>query len=355
MNTVRDHRIAVLALTTGGARLARMVAKGLQDTQLYLPQRLQEPPFSADVTYFTDWRQAAQEAFQRHRRLVFIMACGIVVRTLAPWLTSKNTDPAVVVLDEKGEFAISLLSGHVGGANQLARQVAQVSGGTPVITTATDVNQAPAVDLLAQEANCTPYPMARVKLFNRWLAEGERVSLYSRWPLPVNWQQGFQMIEDAGQLPTLGPVVYITNQLVPATEQPRLILRPRNLVVGLGCRKGVTLQQVLQAIKTACKLGGYSLLSLAKLATVDLKMQEPALRQAAAYFKVPLTSVAREEIAKLDGQFTSSDFVRQKIGVGGVCEPAAMIASGGGQIGVSKQKLGPVTVAIAEAKLWWWA
>lgn len=355
MNIVKDDKIAVLALTAGGARLAEVLAKGLGDIRIYLPKRLQDQHFPVNATYFTDWRQVASEAFKCHRRLVFIMACGIVVRTLAPWLGNKSSDPAVVVLDEKGKFAISLLSGHVGGANQLASQVAQISGGTPVITTATDVNQAPAVDLLARDVNCTPYPASRVKLFNRWLAEGEKVNLYSRWPLPEDLQRGFCYIEKESQFTKESPMVYLTNQLVPPTEHLRLMLRPRNLVVGLGCRKGVTLQQVLTAVKTAFRLGNYSLLSLARLATVDLKLQEPALQQAAAYFKVPLVAVAREEIAKLDGQFTPSDFVQQKIGVGGVCEPAAMIASGGGQIGVPKQKLGPVTVAIAEVKLWWLA
>lgn len=352
MNSVQNDSIAVLALTAGGAELAKSLAQGLGKVQLYLPQRLQGLVVSGDTTYFTDWRQMAKEVFQRHQRMIFIMACGIVVRTLAPWLVGKNIDPAVVVLDEKGQFAISLLSGHVGGANELARQVARVTGGTPVITTATDVNGAPAVDLLAQQTSCSPYPASQVKLFNRWLVEGEKVTLFCRWPLPEDLQQGFHYIENLDQLPLTGPVVYLTNRLTPTTGQPRLLLRPRNLVVGVGCRQGVTLQQVIKAVKTACKLGRFSLLSLACLATVDLKLQEPALQQAAAYFKVPLVAVSREEIAKLEGQFTPSDFVRQKIGVGGVCEPAAMLASSGGQIIVPKQKLGPVTAAIAEARLW---
>ncbi|AQS60075.1 cobalt-precorrin 5A hydrolase [Desulforamulus ferrireducens] len=355
MNSVRHDSIAVLALTAGGAQLARNLARELDKVHLYLPMRLQHPANIKDITYFTDWRQTARDVFQHHRQIVFIMACGIVVRTLAPWLTDKGKDPAVVVMDERGQYAISLLSGHVGGANELAQQVARVTGGTPVITTATDVNGAPAVDLLAQQLSCTVYPASRVKLFNRWLAEGERVKLYSRWPLPADLQQGFAYLDTLDQVPGSGPIIYLTNQLVPATGQPRLLLRPRNLVVGIGCRQGVTLGQVITAVKTACKLGGFSLLSLACLATVDLKLQEPALQQAAAYFKVPLVAVAREEIAKLEGQFTPSDFVRQKIGVGGVCEPAAMLASNGGQIMVTKQKLGPVTVAIAEARLWWLA
>ncbi|GAB6158360.1 cobalamin biosynthesis protein [Desulfotomaculum varum] len=353
MVTERENKVAILALTRGGAQLAATLGKLLEQAQLYLPRRLYSGCLPPDTRYFDHWQQAAAEVFARHSRLIFIMASGIVVRTLAPLLQSKHTDPAVVVLDEQGRFAVSLLSGHLGGANRLAQTVAGLLGGTAVITTATDVQGVPALEMLAQELACEIYPARRIKLFNRLLAEGEQVTLCSRWPLPPRFRHGFTYLEGC---PTdvRGPVVYLTNKLVPTARDPRLLLRPRNLVVGVGCRKGVSGRQVTEAVKTACRLGGFSILSLQGLATVDLKMQEPGLREAAQYLRVPLLEVTRQQIEALQGQYTPSEFVKERIGVGGVCEPAALIAGGTGRLQLAKQKLGPVTVAIAEAKLWWW-
>ncbi|AEG59179.1 cobalt-precorrin 5A hydrolase [Desulforamulus ruminis] len=355
MDTARTNAIAVLALTRGGARLAGRLGHLLPDqVHLYLPRRLCEGELPGQAFPFDRWQQAAGKVFAGYRRILFIMASGIVVRTLAPLLDSKQTDPAVVVLDEKGRFAISLLSGHLGGANELARQIAEVLGAMPVITTATDVNDAPALDLLARELACRIYPPSEIKRFNRFLVEGEQVILYSRWALSPEYRAGFTYIDRQEDIPLGHPVVYITNRIVPLGPQPRLLLRPRNLVVGVGCRRGVKADQIIGAIKAVFKGEKLSLLSLQALATVDVKMKEPGLLQAAEYFKVPLVEVGREQIEALSGQFAPSDFVKQSIGVGGVCEPAAMTASGQGKIIIPKQKMGPVTVAVAEAGLQWW-
>ncbi|AEF93473.1 cobalamin (vitamin B12) biosynthesis CbiG protein [Desulfotomaculum nigrificans CO-1-SRB] len=352
MVTAPANKVAVLALTRGGAQLAGTIYKLLPGVQLVLPQRLAMAGHPADTLYFADWQQAAGTAFSRYRQLIFIMATGIVVRTLAPMLGSKRTDPAVLVIDEQGQFVISLLAGHLGGANELARRVAELLGARAVITTATDVNEKVAVDILARQLNCDIYPLHRVKLFNRYLAEGEPVALYSEWQLPPGLTAGFDLLKDRTDDPGTSPVVYITNKLLGPSQGARLILRPRNLVAGVGCRRGVGPEQIIRAVKTAFKRGGFSLLSLKALATVDIKMQEPGLQQAAAYLRVPLLEVTKEQIAALAGQYIQSDFVRESIGVGGVCEPAAITASGQGTIKLAKQKLGAVTVAIAEAKLW---
>ena len=350
-----ESKTAILALTAGGARLAERLAGLLGDVQLYLPERLAQEGLATEVRYFNHWQRAAEEAFHGYRRLIFIMASVIVVRTLAPFLVSKRSDPAVLVLDEQGQFVISLLSGHLGGANLLAERVAKLLGGTAVITTATDVNGVPALDLLAQKLECEIYPMSKVKVFNRLLVEGEPVGLFSQWPLPESLRAGFdyRTKEERNEEKA---TVYITNKrLWPKDQGLRLLLRPRNLVVGVGCRRGVSREQIISAVKGAFRLAGLSLLSLQAIATVDLKMNEPGLQQAASYYKVPLVEVTRDQIQQLGGCFTPSEFVQEKIGVGGVCEPAAQIVSGRGKLILPKQKMGPVTVAIAEARLWWWA
>ncbi|GAB6180939.1 cobalamin biosynthesis protein [Desulfotomaculum defluvii] len=346
------NKVAVLALTNGGASLAQKLASLLAGAELYLPERLFHAGFSP-ATFYDQWQETVKVVFQKYSQLIFVMATGIVVRTLAPLLQSKGTDPAVVVLDERGQHAISLLSGHLGGANALARRVAALIGGTAVITTATDVVGVASLDMLAKELDCQVYPSQGIKLFNRLLVEGEPVKIVSPWTIRPEVMQGLT-VSHPDKCCSQGPVVYITNQLVQHRGEPRLMLRPKNLIAGVGCRKGVSWVQIVAAIKATFRSSGYSLLSLKYLATVDLKMQEHGLLQAANYFRVPLIEVTREQIKNLSVQYTKSNFVKEQIGVGGVCEPAALIASGMGLIKVPKQKIGPVTVALAEAKLLWW-
>ncbi|MDO7786355.1 cobalt-precorrin 5A hydrolase [Desulforamulus aquiferis] len=354
MATEKENRIAVFALTRGGVELGEALGRLFSDIQLMVPSRFKSRQFVQETVFFDDWNGAVREAFKKYRQLVFIMATGIVVRTLAPLLESKYTDPGVVVLDERGSFAISLLSGHLGGANALANKLSRALKCTPVITTATDVNGVIALDSLAADLECRIYPRSQLKVFNRLLAEGERIPLFSQWPLKHNLGEGLKYIPGT-MISKEGVGVYITNRLLPPDNEARLILRPRNLVAGVGCRKGVSRDLIVSALKRAFRLGGLSLLSLKCLASIDIKMKEIGLCQGAEYFKVPLVQVDRENIEELTGQYTPSDFVKEIIGVGGVCEPASMIASGMGKIVVPKQKLGPVTVALAEEKLWWWA
>lgn len=356
-----ENKTAVLALTRQGVNQAHRLYDLLENVQLMVPKRLEQKYLPGDTVYFESLQQLVQGIFPQYRQLIFVMATGIVVRTIAPLLNSKKTDPAVVVLDELGHFAISLISGHLGGANKLTLKVAMLLGSTPVITTATDIHGVTALDTLAKELGCQIYPSAGVKVFNRMLVEGEEIDLYSEWPLPREMYSNFNYF--TGENFPRGPFrVYITNKRIKrltgttkvGTAAQHLILRPKNLVVGVGCRKNVTGQQVVEAIKSCFRIGGYSIHSLKAIATVDIKMTEAGIVYAAKYFNVPLVEVSKKQIISLDGSFIHSDFVKEKIGVGGVCEPAAMTVSGMGPLRISKQKIGPVTVALAEARLWWW-
>lgn len=342
--------IAVVALTAGGASLAERISRQL-GVRVYLPVRLKEIT-SMSAFYFDNFDLCVEQIFKSHRQLIFIMATGIVVRKLAALLVNKRKDPAVVVMDERANFAISLLSGHYGGANKLANQMAQLTGATPVITTATDVCQRGAVDLLAQKLQCHISPVAKIKVFNRLLVENENINLYSQWLLPVNLNlKGLTQQAWSKNLAIIPPAVIITNRLVP-TGRDIIKLRPRNLVVGIGCRRGVTAGEVMAAVKQVFTQRKLSLLSLKKIATVDLKHDEEGLLRAAAYLKTPLAFVTRDQIASIADQYSHSRIVKKKIGVGAVCEPTAIIASHQGQLIVPKQILGRITVAVAEQVSW---
>jgi cobalt-precorrin 5A hydrolase len=351
---VTAAKVAVVALTAGGAMLANKIAHQLK-TEVYVPTRLYKKTIqtSMSVHYFDDFDQCVEQIFGYHRQLIFIMATGIVVRKIAPLLNNKQVDPAVVVMDERANFAISLLSGHQGGANQLAHQVALITGATPVVTTATDVCHRGAVDVLAQKLRCNVYPLRRVKVFNRLLVENQMVNLYCQWPLPTGLNhRGLSLQVWSENIAPFLPAVIITNKLIPHSEDV-IKLRPRNLVVGIGCRRGVTANEVIAAIKFVFARYRLSLLSLKQVASVDLKYDEKGLLEATANLKVPITFVTKSEITSLAGQYHESDIVKKKIGVGAVCEPSALIVSGQGKLIVAKQILGRVTVAVAEQALWW--
>lgn len=352
MNIERPgNKLAVFALTEGGAILAERVSKQI-DAALYIPNRLTgfiDSDSTAEINYFKNFTETAQSLFGKFAAFVFVMAAGIVVRVIAPVLKSKYVDPAVVVVDEAGQFVISLISGHVGGANELARKIASLTGATPVITTATDVRNRPAVDMLAKQLNCIPMPLALVKKVNLALAEGKDVNIESSWPVPRHLTRGF-IYKHSKQVSWR---VMITSDAKSQADNT-LYLLPHNLVVGIGCRRGVPGEVIISALEQLIEVlpGGRN--RLKALATIDLKKNEKGIYEAASYFNLPVRIIPREEIKKLNVTFKQSDFVKKTVGVGGVCEPAAIIASNMGRVIVPKTKAGPVTIAVAEEKLWWW-
>jgi cobalt-precorrin 5A hydrolase/precorrin-3B C17-methyltransferase len=276
-------------------------------------------------------------------RLVFIMASGIVVRTIAALLKDKRSDPAVVVLDEKGEYVVSLVSGHLGGANRLAKEVAEITAGQPVITTASDVNALPAIDLWAEEQglivdNWPQVAKAGTRLINR-----RTLKVFSE--IPVRLPAAFLAVDESASAD-----VVVSNK----TTGPRLmhrpdavLLRPRNLVVGIGCNSGTSADEIEEAVKSTFESSGLSVLSVYCVGTVDKKANEPGLVAFAKKLSLPLISFTSDEINRVPG-VTPSEAARKATGAQAVAEPAAILASNHGRLLVEKQKIGNVTVAIAE-------
>ncbi len=375
----RSKETAIIALTATGAKLAFHIAPSIEDAVVFVPQRLQNhvsPVPGLKVEYFSEWEPIFSRAFRQFSYIVCIMAAGIVVRTLASLLVSKYQDPAVVVTDEKGRYVISLLSGHIGGGNALAHRVAAITRGQAVITTATDVHEKPALDLLAQKMGAKPEPLMQVKKISRMLVENQTVNLYSNLPLVISVTRGFQycgwpwgtmlrpqdhtMLFQRGEALTVKensikePAVIISHQIVHRQGLTSCIrLVPQNLVMGIGCRRGVELDQLQTAIQQVIAQYHLSPASISALATIDFKTGEPGLQLMAQKMELPLIGVSKDQIMALEGTYTPSHWVYENIGVGGVCEPAALIVASRGYLMVPKQKIGPVTISIAMAKSWW--
>ncbi|MEW6658084.1 MAG: cobalt-precorrin 5A hydrolase [Thermodesulfobacteriota bacterium] len=339
----------IVALTPQGAALARRLCKNLAGAQCWLPRgQAGEDP---GVRAFHQLAPVFQEAFQAGENLVCIMAAGIVVRSIAPYLRGKDTDPAVVVVDEAGQFAVSLLSGHLGGANDLARRVAEILGGTPVITTATDIQGLPALDSLAAARGLSIENLAAVRQVHMALLSGNKVRLVDPDGFladlikenPGLFSRGNDL--DAA-LAGAGPSVYVGFR-ERAWPPGWLVLRPQNLVAGMGCHKGTPAPEILSFIKETFRQEGLSLASLKALATIEAKKEEPGLRQAAADLGVEFIWFTAEELKTVTVPHPSPQVVRH-LGVASVSEAAALKA-GGVELILTKVKGANATLAVARA------
>jgi len=342
-----ERKIRVLALTPQGAVLARRLCRDLPGAQCWLPQvQAGEDP---GVRAFDQLAPVFQEAFQQGENLVCVMAAGIVVRSIAPYLRGKDSDPAVVVVDEAGEFAISLLSGHLGGANALAREVAQILGGTPVITTATDVQKLPALDSLAAARGLIIENLPAVRQVHMALLSGNKVRLVDPEGFLADLLEEYpglftgEMDLD-GALTAEGPGVYVGFR-ERAWPPGWLVLRPHNLVAGMGCHKGTPAQELIEFIQEIFRQERLSLASLKALATIEAKKEEPGLRQAAAGLGVEFIWFTAEELKTVTVPHPSPQVARH-LGVESVSEAAALKA-GGGELVLGKVKGANATLAVA--------
>ena len=261
-----------------------------------------------------------QEQFAAADALVFVGAVGIAVRAIAPCCRSKAADPAVVVLDEGGRFAIPLLSGHLGGANELARRLAAVCRAVPVITTATDGRGLFAVD---EWARCHRFAVAepeRIKTVSSALLAGQTVHYASDWAIAG--------LPPAGVCPACdGDEADFALTLTPAGRALHLI--PRIAVLGVGCRRGISEQRLAEAFRAFCAETHFAAQGVCRVASIDLKKNEAGLAAFCLANGWRMDFYTAEQLRAVSGSFTPSPFVQSVTGVDNVCERAAVLASGG--------------------------
>jgi cobalt-precorrin 5A hydrolase len=356
----RRNNTAVLALTRQGAELGRVIVRRLPGAHLYVPGKLlMKGPgvrgFDQDLpTVFAG-------LIHDYSGIICIMAAGIVVRTLSPLLTRKDRDPAVVVVDEKGRFAISLVAGHMGGANKLAARVAAIAGGTPVITTATDVQGVFALDLLAKRLRCKALDFELLKRCSYDLLHGEKVSLYPallRSVIPAGERRGITFYTSIKRLLASDcrcKVVVSNREVIPAGRGKKsgavIHLRPGNLVIGIGCNRDTPSSEIEQAVMEGLERVGCLLQSVARVATVSNKASEKGLLAFVRRHGLALDVFSPVRLNRVACPTPPSPHALKALGSGGVCEPAAMLSAGVKRLLCPKQKNGNVTVAIAEIPL----
>jgi cobalt-precorrin 5A hydrolase len=339
--------LAIYALTLVGARLGRALA-GQLGGDLFVPDKLAE---EFGGRGFASLLPLVGDTWPRYGRHVFVAAAGIVVRAVAPHLRSKDRDPAVVVVDQRGRFAVSLVSGHLGGANALAREVAALTSGQAVVTTATDVEGVPALDDLARERGLAVADTAAIKPVNVALLAGDSVQICD----PEGWLGLAQAgPEWAGRLETVPDlaawrpgrpgVVVSWREVAPQPEM--LVLHPPCLCVGVGCRRGAAAGEIASALRAVLAEEGLALASVLSLGTVREKQDEEGLLAAAAALGKGLFFFTPGELAEVATPNPSA-VVERRMGTPSVCEAAALLLSGSDALLVEKRVLGGVTVAVA--------
>ena len=324
---------AILAFTRQGAALGKVLAEAL-DASLHVPARFAAEVGAEAYDSLEGW---TARMWGEKDALIFVGACGIAVRAIAPHVKDKFTDPAVVSVDEAGRFVIPLLSGHVGGANELALRVAALTGGQAAISTATDVNGLFAVDVWARGRDMVITDRTLAKEVSAALLEGKPVGFASDFGHPC--PQG--LAEGPAELG-----VWVTWKTGEGPFPRTLRLAPKGLILGIGCKKGTNAAAIQAAVNEA--LTGHEPAAVERVATIDLKEKEPGLLVFCAAHDLPLSVYSAEELAAAEGKFTPSAFVKTVTGVDNVCERAAVRA--GGTILVPKLAKNGVTVAVAGRK-----
>ncbi len=275
--------------------------------------------------------------FGENDALIFIGACGIAVRSIAPYVKSKTEDPAVIVIDDRCRFVISVLSGHIGGANALAEKIAGLTGAVPVVTTATDGAGRFSCDAWAAANGCAISSMKTAKDVSAAILEKD-IPVSSEFGLPEKLPSGL-IHGDSGDI---GIYIGIHGK-EPYSKTLRLV--PRTVIAGIGCRRGALKEDILSALYTVMDGNGIDRKALKKIASIDVKKNEEGLLACAEELGVPTEFFSAEELNKVEGEFDESEFVKKTVGTGNVCERAAVRA--GGELTVGKTVENSVTVALA--------
>jgi len=329
------RNIQIVSFTATGARLAAQLAEAFGGQAFAPANHCAEGVLPLEETV-GEW---TARRFHSVRALVYIGAAGIAVRAVGPLARSKGSDPAVVCVEETGRFVVPLLSGHIGGANALAREIANITGGVAVITTATDTNNVFSVDAWAVENGCAVPETAGIKAVSAAFLAGETVGLHSDFPVRGALPKGLEQRTDTRS----GICIGLQKKKVFAET---LWLAPKCLRLGVGCRKGVDRQALEQAVWNALEEAQLPIEAVNAVATVTLKEKEPALLAFCKQRRLPLKAYAPERLALVSGSVSGSDFVRSVTGVDNVCERAALAE--GGELIVPKKARCGVTVAVVK-------
>lgn len=394
-----DSKIAILCITENGRRLGEKVQEALCDGHIYYiknknKQNCNEKSVGNSKlnNIQNDTIKLEKEAnihiinsrvktfvgkiFDKYDYIIFIMATGIVVRSIADLVSSKFSDPAILVLDEQGKNVISLLSGHLGGANEMTLRISNLINANPVITTATDVNKKSALDMISKKLDGHIDNFRNnVKEINSMLVNNKPVGLYIDGDYEID-TRGFEILDKYKNINELyennkdifnglEKVVVITNkkefmsinQYVNDDIENKYIYKdkfiklvPKDIVVGIGCKKNTDSTDLQNAFVDFLSKNNIDIKSIREIGSIEIKKHEQAIIDLSEYLEVPFKTISAKDICGVDHLFDKSDWVKQNVGVYSVAEPVAYLLSNGNLI-VQKQKYKGITFSMGRLKI----
>lgn len=326
-------KVAIVALTEVGRKQAQVIRRQFTSADIYVPEKRIKQS-SEKVLPAKKVKESLQLLFRDYDYLICIMATGIVVRSLDGVLEDKRYDPAILVLDEKAQFVISLLSGHIGGANDLTRELAHRLEAIPVITTATDTQNVTALDLIAKEVEGWYENFRENTLeFNSLLASHASVGFYQDKDY-IQDTRGLTVLKNLELIPCdLDGLIVVSPQLkLPKLYDiliPKVQVIPKNYILGMGSRKGVSDSIVNQAFTIFCELHNIHYRSIKEIVSIDVKKNEIGLINLANKLNCPFNTYSKEELEEASYFYPSSEFVKKNVGIGNVASASAHVASNG--------------------------
>lgn len=355
-------RIALVAITRAGLALAVRLQRGLAtEVHIYANQRACKAQdaivgsnTNISITSFETVAPLLSEIWSKYDQIVLFFALGAVVRLIAPLLHHKHQDPGVVAIDDAGLFAISVISGHIGDANGLAIRCAELLGASPVVTTASDVQNTLAVDLLAQTKGWYLEDTSALTTVSAAIVNREPVAILQdcgelEWWGNDSWPDNLIQVTNPQQASNFAALLVIADRLLEGLPQgvPTLVYRPPTLALGIGCRRGTSFSTLDTFVKETLAEHRIALHSIAVLTSADIKADEDALQMLAQRYGWPFETHTAEALKTVTAIPNPSERVQQLVGTPSVSEAAALLSSNSGKLIVPKQKGEGMTLAVA--------
>lgn len=343
--------LSIISFTANGMRFSEKIAESIEieGIMLFTKCSLLKERGVANTVQFVEESigEWAREQMEARQTLLFIGACGIAVRAIAPCITDKLHDSPVLVMDEKGEYIIPILSGHMGGANEIAMKIAEKTGAVPVITTATDIHKKFAVDLFAKKNGLHIVNKGGIAKVSSKVLAGKEIT--------ISIESG-HIAENVGQPEGIKIVSYPPKQpvdIVVTTEeiscQSLIYLKPKEYVIGMGCKRGKEAEKIEHLIYKSMETVGITKSQIFALASIDRKKDEEGFLAWSRKEGILFLTFSAEQLQELEGNFNTSAFVKKQVGVDNVCERAALrVCEPDGTLVYEKRAEDGMTIAIAK-------
>ena len=351
-------KTAVVAITKHGIVIARKIKDSLPEVEIYAP--IKHSDSGPDINWFDrQTTQVVANLFQTYDALICIFSLGAVIRIIAPFLVDKKTDPAVLVIDDKANFVISTLSGHLGGANALTRLIASYLNSKPVITTAADVNETIPVDLVGKNFGWIIENYQNVTKVSAFMVNEEKIGLYQEageknWWDATSFPQNVTVTKELYELksPDFKGALIISDKIIadPVILEKSVIYRPKSLVVGIGLHRDTSKEIIENGILTVLKEKGLSFKSIRNISSINKESNIKGLQEFSEQYKIPVEIYDKGKLSQVSVP-NPSKTVQKFEGIPSVSEASSILSSNNGELIVPKQKFPPnLTVAVCRVK-----